>query len=366
MTIADKWSSYRRILCVRTDNAGDVLMTEPALRAIKFATKDRTIDLLTSTAGEMAAELIPYVREVITMEAPWNPGAKSVDFIESITRISENRYDAAVIFNVYSQSPLPAAMLCRSAGIPDVAAFCRENPYALIPTWFPDPEPLFCIRHETDRQLMLAIRLGCIAEEHSINISIKDSIANYSSQIIRETIGDQAFILIHPGVSEHRRQYPPSLFAKAAALVHGSTHLPVLCGGSKSEIDLCTWICDHAGDGVINISGRFSFEEYAAVIKKASVLISNNTGPVHLAEAVGCSVVVLYAQTNPQHTPRQKNAIILPFDIPEEERSKNTLIRFAHERSFSPASMVDPQRIVSAVKSLLKKNETHHNPDSNL
>ncbi len=67
-------------------------------------------------------------------------------------------FDAAVIFTVYSQSPLPAAMLCYLAGIPRRLAHCRENPYALLSDWLREPEPQQRTRHEVERQLDLVRR----------------------------------------------------------------------------------------------------------------------------------------------------------------------------------------------------------------
>lgn len=362
MSIQEKWKSYKRILCIRTDNAGDVLMTEPALRAIKYGSTHRTIDLLCSSAGSRAAELLPYIDHKLITEPIWNPG-KSNNTLDMASRISHRAYDAAIIFNVYSQSPLPAAMLCHLAGIPDVAAFCRENSYGLISTWLPDPEPLFTIHHEIERQLFLAAQLGCETTDKSIMVSIPDAVSEDTKTKIQKY---KPYILIHPGVSEIRRQYPPALMARTLSLLRKSTDLRIVLGGSKAEHDLCTWLAKHAGEGIENIAGKFEFQEYASIIKEATLLIANNTGPVHVAEAVKCPVVVLYAQTNPQHIPRQKNAIILPFDIPEEQRSQNMLIRYAHEQSFHPAAMIKPEQIVDAVNVILKKNETHHYTDSNI
>mgnify|MGYP003350186482 CR=1 FL=1 len=65
------------------------------------------------------------------------------------------RASAAVIFTVYSQNPLPAALFATWAGIPLRLAYCRENPYALLTDWVPEPEPESFIRHEVQRQIDL-------------------------------------------------------------------------------------------------------------------------------------------------------------------------------------------------------------------
>src|SRR4051794_40335215 len=122
MTVRDEWGLARNILCVRLDALGDVLMTTPALRALKLSHPGRRITLLTSPAGAEAAPLIPEVDDVVVYQAPWmkstvvRPDSRLDHAM--IRRLDDARFDAAVIFTVYSQNPLPAAMLCLLANIP--------------------------------------------------------------------------------------------------------------------------------------------------------------------------------------------------------------------------------------------------------
>src|SRR5581483_3696414 len=105
-----------RVLGVRLDTLGDVLMTTPALRALKEARPGRRLTLLTSRPGAAAAALVPEIDEVIVYDAPWlkatAPRADSRPEYAMAERLRQGRFDAAVLFTVYSQNPLPAAMLC--------------------------------------------------------------------------------------------------------------------------------------------------------------------------------------------------------------------------------------------------------------
>ena len=85
----------------------------------------------------------------------------------AILRLRRRSFDAAVIFTVYSQSPLPAALLCHLAAIPLRAAFCHENPYQLLTDWVRDPEPAL-ERHEVERQLALVTELGFSPADASV------------------------------------------------------------------------------------------------------------------------------------------------------------------------------------------------------
>ena len=108
---------------------------------------------------------MPVIDEVIVYDAPWvkndvvvNDSKREYAMVRKLRR---QRFDAAVIFCVFSQNPLPAAFLCHLADIPLRLAYCRENPYKILTDWVPDPEPKKFIRHEVERQLDLVKTIGC-------------------------------------------------------------------------------------------------------------------------------------------------------------------------------------------------------------
>src|SRR5437868_5594685 len=80
------------------------------------------------------------------------PRADSRPDLAMIDRLRVGRFDAAAIFTVYSQNPLPSALLCYLADIPLRLAHCRETPYQVLTQWIPDPEPGRFVRHEVRRQ----------------------------------------------------------------------------------------------------------------------------------------------------------------------------------------------------------------------
>src|SRR5439155_13131972 len=169
-----RWERAAKLLCVRLDSIGDVLMTTPAIRALKESRADRSITLLTSSAGAAIARLVPEIDDVVIYDAPWvkSPDARPIDDLAIIEHLREQRFDAAVIFTVYSQSPLPAAYLCRLAGIALRLAHCRENPYELLTEWVREPEPDEFIRHEVQRQLDLVKAIGCTTNDERLSLVV--------------------------------------------------------------------------------------------------------------------------------------------------------------------------------------------------
>lgn len=353
------WESARKVLCVRLDTIGDVLMTTPAIRALKGSMAGREITLLTSPAGAGIALLVPEIDRVIEYDAPWlkatAPRSNSRPEYEMAERLREEGYDAAVIFTVYSQNPLPTAFLCYLADIPLRLAHCHENPYQLLTDWIPDPEPQKLIRHEARRQLDFVSSIGCRTNDERLSLVVpslaRDRVADIlSSQGVNI---EQPWLLIHPGATAPSRRYAPESFAQVAKLLAVENgYLPVFTGGAEEE-ELVERIRQEAAVPSVSLAGRLDLTELAALISMAPVLIANNTGPVHMAAALGTPVVDLYALTNPQHTPWMVPSRVLNHDVPCKYCYKS----ICPEGHHNCLRLVTPESVVQAVRELLAETK---------
>ncbi|MGE3961552.1 MAG: HAD-IA family hydrolase [Dehalococcoidia bacterium] len=302
------WDEAKRILAVRLDAAGDVLMTTPALRALHSALPGRQITLLTSPAGAAVARLVPEVDDVIEYVAPWmKPAANddSDEHLAMIEAIRRRRFDAAVIFTVYSQSPLPAATLACLAGIPLRLACCRENPYGLLTDWVRETEPEQQLRHEVRRQLDLVAGVGATVspEGERLSLTVPEPSRRRVAALLDAIDRERPWAVVHVGASAPSRRYP--YFGEVArGLVEEHGWQLVFTGGA-GEAELVAAAREATAGQSLSLVGQLDLADLAALIEASPVLISNNTGPAHLAAAVGTPVVDLYALTNPQHAPWQ-------------------------------------------------------------
>lgn len=321
MSGAASWQRATKVLCVRLDNMGDVLMTTPAMRALKLARPDRHLTLLASRSGAALAPYLTDIDEVIAYDAPWvkNDGHDQAADLRMIDQLRQARFDAAIIFTVYSQNPLPAALLCRLAGIPLVLAHCRENPYALVSDWLRETEPDHGTRHETQRQLDLVQHIGAVNPSPELVFATQDTDRKslYDKLSACGVQNGQKFVVAHCGATAPSRRYPPEYFAQALRLL-GDRAGRIVLTGDESERPLIQQIRETVGGAapVHDASGRLGLGEFACLIQDADLLLSNNTGPVHLAAALNTPVVDLYALTNPQHTPWRVPHRLLYHDVP--------------------------------------------------
>ena len=297
------------VFCVSgLDNLGDVLMTTPAFRALKSTWSRCELTLLTSSAGAAIAEHLPEIDRVIRFDVPWmqtgtdNRGA----FLSMTTQLKRDKFDAAILFTVQSQSPLPAALLCYMAGIPQVLGYCRENPYQLMTHWVPDPEVLMATRHEVERQLALVQTVGCHTTDPLLSLRIPEADRQWVQQQLSIANIDRSrpWVILHPGVSEAKRRYPADEFVRAFRQLVLTEAYQLVLTGSATERPLTEAIVRQLGDGpILNLAGQLSIAQLISLIAEAPLLVANNTGPVHIAAAVGTPVVALLCQNqSPAHT----------------------------------------------------------------
>jgi lipopolysaccharide heptosyltransferase II len=347
------WHLKRKLLCVRLDSAGDVLMTTPALNALKEAVPGRHLTMLTSPSGAHAARLVPALDEIIEFEAPWMkpPRAHVTSDRALINRLAAAGYDGAVVFTVYSQNPLPAAYLVYLAGVPHCLAHCRDNAYHLLSDRVPEPEPQQRVRHEVRRQLDLVAATGAVPKSESLSITIPH-VARRRAAAAFATLRiprDGPLVVAHVGATAPSRRYPPPRFAEALDLLVTEQRARVVLTGDSSEVPLVETVRGSMRTNAYTLAGCLDFAELCAVIEAADVLVSNNTAPVHIAAAVGTPVVDLYALTNPQHVPWRVPHRVLYRDVP---------CRYCYQ-SICPAghndclAQVTPAEIGDAVRELL-------------
>lgn len=350
------WTEARNILCIRLDTMGDVLMTSPAIRALKESLPDRHITLLTSANGADIARSIPVIDEVIEYNAPWmkTTPERSDSRHESAmaSLLKELLFDGAVIFTSFSQSPLPAASMCWNADIPLRLAHCHENPYQLLTHWIPDPEPALTVRHEVRRQLDLVSMVGATASDTHLSLRIdkdtKEKIAGRLDDLGMDR--SEPWVLFHPGATAPSRRYPADQYAEAARALTTDAGVQVLFTGSPEERSLVEYIRGKMEVPSWSLAGEIGLSELCGLVSLSPLLVVNNTGPAHIAAAVGTPVVDLYALTNPQHAPWQVRSRVLYHDVPCRFCFKS----ICPERHHNCLRLVTPTEVVHAAMEILK------------
>ena len=277
-----------RALVVRPDNAGDVLLAGPAVRAV--AADADHVTFWAGPNGAAAAALLPGVDDIVVHRADWvDPAARGVDrdrVMAFVDRLAALAIDEAVVLTSFHQSPLPAALLLRLAGVPTIAAVCDDFPGALLDVRHRVADDI----HEVERALSLAATLGhrLPAGDHGG----LDVVVPPDTTV--DVPDDPDLLVVHPGASVPARSWAPERHRAAVAALRADGWRVLVTGGA-GERDLTAFVADGADD----LGGRTSLAELAALLARCAAAITGNTGPAHLAAAVGTPVVSLYAPTVP-------------------------------------------------------------------
>ena len=354
----ERWQRVRRVLAVRLDNVGDVLMTTPALAAIRQSVPGARLTLLTSSVGAAVAACVREVDDVVSFDASWAKphAADGADLgcteQQLIDRL-RGQFDAAVIFTVCTQSALPAALVCRMAGIPLRLGHSRENPYGLLTHWVRDTDEVRTgMRHEVQRQLALVATVGYAVDDDRLRLHLSVPQRRHARTLLHDAGVPitRPYFVVHPGASAASRRYPAARFGSAAdAIAARSGCLPVFTGDA-SEQPLIDEARRCMSQPSVTLAGRVGLAELAALIGDARLLLSNNTGPAHIAAAMGTPVAVLYALTNPQHTPWRVRAHVLSHDVPCRHCLKSECPQGHHDCLLK----VQPDDVVRAATALLR------------
>ena len=278
------------VLVVRLDNDGDVLLAGPAIRAVGAGASKLT--LLCGPRGRAAADLLPGVDEVVVHCAAWidpEPDPVEPEAILALVRdLAAREIDEAVVLTSFHQSALPAALLLRLAGVPLVAAASDDYPGSLLDVRHRIEDDV----HEVERSVSLVAALGySLPDGDDGRLAVKETDSSSPA-------GEEPYVVVHPGASVPARTWPANRHAGLVdALVREGRRVVVT--GGPGEAALTALVAGAPRLEVVDLGGRTSLAELAAVLRGADAVVVGNTGPAHLAAAVKTPVVSLHAPTVP-------------------------------------------------------------------
>lgn len=268
-----------RILAVRTDGFANVLLAEPALRALAM---DGEVTLLCGTSARPAVELLPAVSSTLVHDVPWTASDRGVvdsaalhGLVEEIRDLAPSR---AVIFTSQRQPVLPTALLLRLAGVPFIAARSLDRAGPLLDIRLSnDPT-----QHEVERNLELVEALGLPAPfDRRIHVRVGSPPSSVPP----------CSVVVHPGASHASATPPPAVWRELIARLAAEGHPVVLTGDHADDAAMAL----RRDPGVaLDLVGRTTLPELAGTLSQASVVCAGNTGSLHLAAAVGTFAVGLF------------------------------------------------------------------------
>ncbi|WP_090051808.1 glycosyltransferase family 9 protein [Lentzea fradiae] len=325
-----------RTLVARLDSDGDVLLAGPAVRAAATAGE---VVFLCGPNGRHAAELLPGVTRVLEWECPWvvhpAPDVRPLDIEAVIALVHGVRADVALVLTSFHQSPLPLALMLRLAGVPRIVARSADYPGSLLD-----------VRLTEERDVPEAVRALEVARAAGFELPEGDD----GRLAVADPPGsglDRPYVVVHPGASAPARTWSPDRWAKAVVALTAAGFRVVVTGG-PGEAGLTEHVAGACG---IDLGGRTTFRELSGVLAGASAVVVGNTGPAHLAAAVGTPVVSLFAPVVPaaRWAPHGQHVLLGDQDAP----CRGTRARECPLPGHPCLDLVEPADVVAAVAEVM-------------
>lgn len=277
-------SSIHRILVISTTALGDTLWATPALASLRMHFPLERIAVLTSPTGSAVLQHNPNIDQLYVLKEPM-----AFRFFSYVHKLKNEAFDAALIFHASQRLILP---LCHFSRIPRIIATTGINKG--LDELITDPiQP--CYEHEIQRRLSLIQKLGASPTNQTLSYYVQDNERQEVNAFIGPT--KKKLIAIHPGSKEAFRRWPIQCFAKVGSSLKKEFDCEIFLTGNSSEKELLQKLQMHLPEARIVPSSSIRF--LGAFLERMDLVLSNDTGPFHLACALNRPTIGLYVSTDP-------------------------------------------------------------------
>ena len=291
---------FRRIVAIRTDRLGDVLLNLPALAALRQRFPHATLTVVVQPPLDELLRGQPGVDAVMPYTArDATPGQGTLRWA---WKLRQGHFDAAVILNPTKQAHLAAAL----AGIPIRAGYARKLDW-LLTEILPDRKAAGD-RHEVDYNLELVGLLGARAPDRIPRLTVTSQERQVAAQLLQDAgiiPGQKPLIALHPWTSDSAKQWPLACVAELIERLALEKTVGFILIGGPEETDHAQHFLAGLRTPVASVVGHLSLRQLAALLTHCRVLVSNDSGPVHVAAAVGTATITLFTGQRPAATPRR-------------------------------------------------------------
>jgi len=291
---------FKRILIVRTDRIGDVLLSTPAIKALRDANPNAYIAMMVAPSARDIAEGNPYLDEVLI----YDKDGRHKTWIESVrfARIlKKKKFDLVLILHPTNRVHLVTFF----AGIPRRVGYDRKMGFLLTDRLSHTKQ--LGEKHELEYTLDIVRYLGIEPKDKDLFMPLSPESEDWADEFfakegIRE--GDR-LLAVHPGASCPSKIWPSERFAETADKLADKYRLKIILISGPKDIHPVQGVIKNLRHPAINLSGKTSISQLASVLKRCQLLISNDSGPVHIASGVGTPVISIFGRNQRGLSPRR-------------------------------------------------------------
>lgn len=341
---------YRNILIVRTDRIGDVILTTPAIRALRVMYPASRLTMLVQPATVDLVKGNPFLDEILvddrqeTHKGFWGYGRLALT-------LRQKGFDLAIIFHTKKRTNL----LCFLAGIPERLGYANNKFGFLLTHKVRDDRPCG-VKHETGYCLDLLEPLG--REEIALEafLPLQKEAEEWAEDLFRKwgNLSATGVVAVHPGASCPTKKWPAARFGELINILEERYGCGVILIGGKDNRETADQVLSVTRSPVRDMTGQTTVAQLASLLKRCRLLISNDSGPVHIADALKVPVISIFTRNQPGINPERWG--------PLGERSRALSPPLQKGISFAKGEVTDPRYlgyiqtewVLEAVDSLFK------------
>lgn len=289
-------NNVERILVLNRNHIGDCLLTTPLLRALKrgFPRAELSVSIPEENRDLLGTN--PHVDELVYRPSSSRWGEK----VAFALKLRKHRYD--VIISLQEKSLFYGWATCGATLLSGhrTATIALDHPRT---RWFYQRcSPVRGEQHEVYKYLAIASILGCPVERNPV-LELEPT-ATAREQIERRVTQhgfdpEVRFIGINPGGTKPEKRWPAERFAQVADRLHTELGLPVVILGGADDQERASHIAARMTHTPLIVAGQTSLGDSAALLERCQLLVTGDTGPMHMAVALAVPVVALFGPTDP-------------------------------------------------------------------
>lgn len=307
----------RRILVVRTDRIGDVILTLPMVQVLREQFPNAFIAMLVRRYTAELVEDNPYINEVVL----YDNGSAPLSFWRMVSKLRSGRFDVSLV--TYPRVRL--ALLMAMARIP-LRVGTGYRWYSFLFNRRVYVHRKNAAKHEAEYNMDLLGAIGCpVPHIPRPHLEIADRHRASVGKALHE-IGisnNDRFAILHPGSGGSARNWSMANFAELGKRLAAEASVRVIVTGGRGEESIVRSVTTAIGESAGSIVGTLSLKEYAALAVRSVLFVGNSTGPLHIAAAVDTPVVALYPQVTPMSPNRwgpytDRKIVLVPKNKPAD------------------------------------------------
>lgn len=295
---------FRRILIIKPSSLGDIVHALPVLAALRAAFPRAHIDWLVSTSFVPLLEGHPLLSEVIPFDRRrygqmLRRPSVFLEFLRFLGFLRRRRFELVVDL----QGLVRSGFIAWASGASTRVGFADAREFASLFYSRRVTCPRDCV-HAVDRNLQLASAIGASPEKIEFPLGLRPEELQSARELLRKTAGEpvESFIAVLPGARWESKCWPPERHAQLIDELAGRGAPRCVLLGAEADRPLADAIASRTGAPVVDLVGKTTLRELAALLQLADLVVCQDSGPMHLAAALQRPIVALFGPTNPART----------------------------------------------------------------